>query len=309
MKKLSLIASLVAGFVAGFVALSSSAFAQQAFKSPTEATDALIAALRANDSKTLARILGHGGNEILFSGDSVQDADMRRDVLAAYDVKHSIVKDKEGLSFLTVGKDEFPIPLPLVEKDGAWKFDTVAGREEILYRRIGRNELAAMQAALAYVDAQNDYADMAAGGPGVYAQRIVSSPGKKDGLYWPTAEGEKPSPLGEAVAAATRQGYRVGTRAPFHGYYFKILTRQGPTAPGGMLNYVVNGKMIGGFALIAYPAQYGNSGVMTFMVNHQGQVFQKDLGPKTSQIAARISAFTPDRTWQRVEAVETAVTK
>jgi hypothetical protein len=305
MKKLSLIAS----FVAGFVAVSSSAFAQQAFKSPNEATDALIAALRANDTKAIARILGRGSNEILSSGDSVQDAEMRKDVLAAYDAKHSIAKDKEGRSFLTVGNDEYPIPLPLVEKDGAWRFDTVGGREEILYRRIGRNELAAIQASLAYVDAQNDYADMAAGGPGVYAQRIVSRPGKKDGLYWPSAEGEKQSPLGEGVAAATRQGYRVGTRAPFHGYYFKVLTRQGPTAPGGALNYIAGGKMIGGFALVAYPAQYGNSGVMTFMVNHQGQVFQKDLGPKTPQIAARMSSFSPDRTWQRVEAIETAVTK
>ena len=175
--------------------------------------------------------------------------------------------------------------------------------EEILFRRIGKNELDAIQACLAYVDAQNEYAekDRTSAGVNAYAQRIVSRPGKKDGLYWPTSQGEDPSPLGEFVAQATAQGYRVGGgRTPYHGYYFKILTRQGPAAPGGELDYVVRGNMIGGFALVAYPAEYRNSGVMTFLVSHAGTVFQKDLGPGTAKLAERMSSFNPDRTWQTV---------
>jgi hypothetical protein len=300
MRKLS--ASLFAAcVVAGLAILSAGASAQQAFKSPEEATDALIAALRSGDDKAVNRVLGRAGNEIISSGDDVQDANTRQLVLAAYDIKHSITKDAAGRAFLSVGANEYPLPIPVVEKDGAWRFDTVAGREEILYRRIGRNELAAIQASLAYVDAQNEYAEMApTGGTGVFAQKIVSSPGKKDGLYWPAAAGEKQSPLGELVAAATARGYRTGTRAPFHGYYYKILTRQGPTAPGGAVNYIAHGKMIGGFALVAYPAQYGNSGVKTFLVNHFGDVFEKDLGPGTAKIASRMTSFNPDRTWTKV---------
>ena len=287
------------------VAMVSSAGAQQAFKSPEEAGDALIAALRAGDVKAIIRVLGPDAAEITSSGDKVDDENTRKLVLAAYDAKHSITKNSTGQSFLTVGDNEFPLPIPLVEKDGSWRFDTVAGREEILYRRIGRNELATIEAALAYVDAQNDYAEMAPSGAGVYAQRIVSSPGKKDGLYWPTADGEPQSPLGEAVAAATLRGYRVGgPPAPFHGYYFKVLTRQGPTAAGGALNYIVKGKMMGGFALVAYPAQYGNSGVMTFLVNHNGDVFEKDLGARTPQIAGMMSSYNPDRTWRKVAVTE-----
>lgn len=292
--------------IACAAALPSSASAQQAFKSANEAADALIAALRADDAKALVKVLGPNGSDLISSGDEVQDANTRKTVLEAYDAKHSIIKDSTGRTFLAVGKDDYPIPLPLVEKDGNWRFDTVAGREEILYRRIGRNELAVIQVCLTYVDAQNEYAEMAPnGGVGVFAQRIISSSGKKDGLYWPAAQGEKESPLGEAVAAATRQGYRVGgARAPYHGYYYKILTRQGPNAPGGSINYVAGGRMIGGFALVAYPAEYGNSGVMTFLVNHQGEVFEKDLGPGTAKIAGAMTAFNPDRTWRKVEVVE-----
>ena len=299
------IRSVAIGLVCAF-ALATPASAQQAFKSPQEAASALVAAVRADDDKAVARVLGPDAEEILTSGDKVEDENTRKVFLAAYDAKNAIVKDKDGRTFLAVGNDDHPIPIPLIEKDGSWRFDTVAGREEILYRRIGRNETAAIQASLAYVDAQNEYAQLAPnGGIGVYAQRIVSRPGKKDGLYWPTAAGEPPSPLGELVAAATRQGYRVGgSPAPYHGYYYRVLTRQGPTAPGGAMSYIAKGRMIGGFALVAYPAQYGNSGVMTFLVNHQGQVYQKDLGPKTSQIAALMGAFNPDRTWVRVELAE-----
>jgi hypothetical protein len=191
-----------------------------------------------------------------------------------------------------------------VHKGEAWSFDTAAGREEVLYRRVGRNELATIQGCLAYVDAQNEYADKdrTGAGPGVYAQRVQSQPGKKDGLYWPSKAGEEESPLGELVAAATTVGYRfTGARAPFNGYYYKILTRQGPAAAGGTLDYVVNGKMIGGFALVAWPAQYGNSGVMTFMVNHNGTVYEKDLGERTAQRAEGMTAFNPDDTWKKVD--------
>ena len=213
----------------------------------------------------------------------------------------------ENKAIMVIADKDYPLPIPIVRKDGMWRFDTAAGREEILARRIGKNELDAIQACLAYVDAQNEYADKdrTGAGMGVYAQRVVSRPGKKDGLYWPTSLGEELSPLGYGVAEATAQGYRVGGgRAPFHGYYFKILTKQGAAAPGGELEYVVHGKMIGGFALVAYPAQYRNSGVMTFIVSHAGTVFQKDLGPDTAKLAERMTSYNPDRNWQKVSDTE-----
>jgi len=279
------------------------AAAQQSFKSAEEAADALVAAARAADQKAVLTILGRDGAEIVSSGDAVADAATRQMFLAAYDAKHQVVMDGNDKAIMVVGQQDFPFPIPLVRKKDAWHFDTAAGRLEILYRRIGRNELDAVQACLAYVDAQYDYAekDPTGAGIGVYAQRIVSQAGKKDGLYWPAAEGSEASPLGELVAQATSEGYRVGGgRAPFHGYYYKILTKQGPTAPGGTLDYVVRGKMIGGFALVAYPAEYGNSGVMTFLVNHTGAVFQKDLGPQTSRLAAQLTSYNPDQTWKKV---------
>jgi Protein of unknown function (DUF2950) len=202
---------------------------------------------------------------------------------------------------LIMGREDWPFPIPLVRKDGTWRFDTAAGREEILYRRIGRNELDAIETCLAYVDAQQEYAERGVAGNGVYAQRIVSRPGKKDGLYWPAQSGTDESPLGELAASAAAEGYRAGQqRAPYHGYYYKVLTRQGPNAPGGALDYVVRGNMIGGFALVAYPAEYRNSGVMTFLVSHQGNVYEKDLGPDTARIAAGMTAFNPDNSWRRV---------
>jgi hypothetical protein len=204
---------------------------------------------------------------------------------------------------LTIGEIDFPFAIPLVKDRDEWRFDVDAGRRELLYRRIGRNEYGAIQSVLAYVDAQNEYADSgAAGKTGVYAQRFASSPGKKDGLYWPTQGNEPPSPLGDLVAEATADGYKLGgARRPFYGYYFKILTKQGRNAPGGAVDYVVKGEMIGGFALVAYPAEYGNSGVMTFVVNHAGTVYQKDLGPNTTRLAERITVFDPDQTWKEVE--------
>jgi hypothetical protein len=291
---------LVAGVV---LATATAAGAQQAFKSPDEAMTALVTAAKNGDRKAVLAVLGRGGSDIVSSGDDVSDSETRDKFLAAYDDKHEIKMDGDSKATAIIGKDDFPFPIPLVRKDGTWQFDTAAGREEILARRIGRNELDTIQAMLAYLDAQNEYAEKDRGaGVGVYAQRIVSSRGKKDGLYWPSAQGEEQSPLGELVAQATAQGYRAGReRIPFHGYYYKILSQQGPDAPGGEMDYEVRGKMIGGFALIAYPAQYGNSGVMTFIVNHKGTIYEKDLGSNTAKLVPRITWFNPDKTWKKTE--------
>jgi len=285
------------------VGMVSAAGAQQSFKSADEAMAALAGAAKSGDQKAVLAILGKDAEDLVSSGDPVDDQATRQRFLTAYDEKHAIEMDGDAKAIMIVGKDDFPFPIPIMRKDDSWRFDTAAGREEILDRRIGRNELAAIQAVLAYVDAQNDYADKDRGaGTGVYAQRIVSQPGKKDGLYWPTAQGEEESPLGELAADASAKGYKVGGgRAPYHGYYYKILTKQGAKAPGGELDYVVRGKMIGGFALVAYPAEYRNSGVMTFLVNHNGTVYQKDLGPKTTQIAERMTAYEPDPSWEKVD--------
>lgn len=281
----------------------SAASAQQSFKTADEAANALARAARSGDANEVGRILGRDSADIISSGDAVDDEATRQRFLAAYDDKHQVEMHGDNRATMIVGHDDFPFPIPIVRKGDSWRFDTAAGRLEILYRRIGRNELDAIQVILAYVDAQNDYSEKDHGaGVGAYAQRIVSQPGKKDGLYWPAAAGEEASPLGELVAEATAQGYRVGGgRAPFHGYYYKILTKQGPNVPGGELDYVVRGKMIGGFGLVAYPAEYGNSGVMTFVVNHAGTVYQKDLGPQTPRLAERIASFNPDQTWKKVD--------
>jgi len=293
--------------VALLCASTSVATAQQAFKTPEEAATALVGAAKSGDMKAITTVLGPDGDDIVSSGDEVADAATRAKFVTAYDAKHTIAMEGDSKAVMVIGPDDFPLPIPIIRKEGQWRFDTAAGREEILFRRIGENELDAIQSALAYVDAQDEYAEKDRTGAGIntYAQRIISQPEKKDGLYWPTSQGEDPSPLGELIAEATKQGYRVGGgRTPFHGYYFKILTRQGPAAPGGEADYVVNGKMIGGFALVAYPAEYRNSGVMTFIVNHAGTVFQKDLGPNTVQLAERMTSFNPDKSWQAVTDTE-----
>ena len=289
------------------LALASVANAQQSFKTPEEAVDALVSAAKSQDRKDVLKVLGPDAADVVASGDEVADRSDRDRVIEAYDAKHQVVMEGADKAVLVLGNQDWPFPIPLVRKDGTWRFDTSAGREEVLFRRIGRNELSAIQAILAYVDAQNEYAEKGIGGNGVYAQRIVSRPGTKDGLYWPPQSGEEESPLGDFAASAAADGYRAGQqRIPYHGYYYKVLTTQGPSAPGGALDYVVRGKMIGGFALVAYPAQYGNSGVMTFLVNHQGTIYEKDLGPQTTGIAAGMTAFNPDGTWQRVSEADQA---
>jgi hypothetical protein len=300
--RLRILVSLTAAVLA--LAIVSVAHAQQSFKTPEEAAEALVGAARSGDRNAIVTVLGRDGADIASPGDNVEDAATRQRFLAAYDAKRSVAMDGDRKAIMVIGQDDFPFPIPLVRKDAAWQFDTAAGREEILYRRIGRNELEAVQASLAYVDAQNEYAekDRTGAGSGTYAQRFLSQPGQKNGLYWPAAQGEEASPLGELVVQATADGYRLGgTRAPFRGYYFKILTKQGPAAPGGALSYVVRSKMIGGFALVAYPATYRNSGVMTYIVNHDGTVYQKDLGSRTAELAERMTTYNPDNTWKKVE--------
>jgi hypothetical protein len=278
------------------------ASAQQTFPSPEDAAAALVAAAKSGSANDLLKVLGNQAADIIESGDTVADNETRQRFVSAYDTKHSISMQANKRAILMLGNDDFPFPIPLFHNKTGWEFDTSEGRMEILYRRIGRNELDAIQTSLAFVDAENEYADKDRGaGPGVYAQRIVSSPGKKDGLYWP-ADGDQ-SPLGELAAEASAEGYKVGSGEPqpYHGYYYRILTQQGSNAPGGEMDYVINGKMIGGFALVAYPADYGNSGVMTFLVNHNGIVYQKDLGERTESIAKRMKSFNPDQTWKKVE--------
>jgi hypothetical protein len=278
------------------------AHAQQAFSTPEDAAAALVAAVKTGSSRAMIKVLGRDAGEIIASGDDVADAETRASFLSAYETTHSIRSEENKKATLILGADDFPFPIPLVNDRNGWEFDAAAGRLEILYRRIGRNEADAIQTALAFVDAQNEYADKDRGeGAGVYAQRITSSPGKKDGLFW--RDDRDPSPLGELAARASAGGYKPGREgdAPYHGYYFRILKAQGPNAPGGALNYVVKNKMIGGFALIAYPAEYGNSGVMTFMVNHAGVVYEKDLGSRTPIVVSRTSLFDPDQTWKKIE--------
>lgn len=292
--------SCVAALASLFVMLPV-AEAQQSFGNPDEAASALAAAVRSGSSQDVLKVLGADGEDIVDSGDSVADADARAKFQSAYDAKHSVKVDGKRAS-LIVGADDFPFPIPLIHTKSGWEFDTAEGRKEIVYRRIGRNELDTIQTCLAFVDAEDEYADKDRGdGIGVYAQHIVSSPGKKDGLYWPSDAND--SPLGQLAADASAEGYKAGGEPqPYHGYYYRILTKQGPSAPGGALSYVVKGKMIGGFALVAYPAEHGNSGVMTFIVNQGGTVYQKDLGKDTDAVAKGITSFDPDRTWSKVDA-------
>src|SRR5882757_737404 len=283
--------------------LGSVAQAQQSFPSPEDAAAALAAAVKSGPSDIL-KVLGKAADDIVSSGDEVADADTRQRFTSMYDAKHAVKTEGNKKGTLMLGPDDFPFPIPLVNTKTGWEFDTDEGRIEVLRRRIGRNELDAIQTALAYVDAQNEYADKDRGdGTGVYAQRFLSTAGKKDGLFW--RDDSDPSPLGALVAEASAEGYKPGEGpAPYHGYYFRILKGQGSDAPGGALNYVIKGKMIGGFALIAWPAEYGNSGVMTFLVNHAGTVYQKDLGKQTDFVAKRLMLFDPDQTWKKVDAAK-----
>ncbi len=280
---------------------------QKEFKSPEDAFNALVQAASTNDTAVLLAIFGPEGKNIVSSGDAVADSIARQRFAKAAGeaVKFEKLDDNTVLPF--IGKDACSFPIPIVKSDQGWVFSTEEGKQEILNRRIGRNELNTIQFSIQYVDAQREYFGKERDGSGVlqYAQRFRSHEGKKDGLYWKAAPGEEESPLGPLVARATEEGYtprKPGEkRVPYHGYYFNILKSQGSNAPGGEMDYVTNGKMTAGFGLLAYPAQYGVSGIMTFVVDRQGVVYEKDLGLKTEEVAKAITKYDPDKTWQKVK--------
>jgi hypothetical protein len=276
--------------------------AQKSFATPEEAVRALIEAAKAKDTKPALDILGPEAKSFLETGDPVSDREARERFVKSYEEANTITKDGETKATLEVGKDKWPLPIPIVKEGAGWRFDTKAGREEVLNRRIGRNELDVIEVCLAYVDAQREYYQMNPQKDPLhqYAQKFLSTKGKRDGLYWESKADEPQSPLGPLVAQARGQGYQANTGKPtaYHGYYYKILTGQGAGASGGAYDYLVRGKMMGGFAMVAYPAQYGSSGVMTFIVNHDGVVYEKDLGSNTSQTAQSMSKFNPDKSWK-----------
>ncbi len=280
---------------------------QAVFKSPEEAMKALVDAVQAEDLQKELNILGPEGKDAISSGDEVADKINHVKFVKSYQEKVGFVKDKGSISVI-LGKDDWPMAIPIVQKKGGWAFDTQAGLQELLKRRIGRNELNAIKTSLDYVKAQREYAAIDRNLDGImeYAQKFCSITGKRDGLYWETSEGEAPSPLGLLFAAAAGEGYRSGqtcfiTPVPYHGYLYKMLTAQGEDASGGAYNYVINGHMVAGFALAAWPAEYRVSGVMTFIVNQNGIVYEKDLGPDTAALAKAITVYNPDQTWGRAE--------
>jgi hypothetical protein len=277
----------------------------QAFRSPEDGFAAFVAALRARNDAQGVRILGTVGYGLMRSGDPVADRNARDRFLAAYDAQSEILRPTPDRAVLQVGADGWPLPIPMVQRGGQWRFDAVAGGQEIANRRIGRNELDTIETLRAIADAQDDFAATAGrqGAFRAYARRFFSTPGQRDGLYWPTREGEAESPLGPLAAAASAGGYARGrgeAPTPFHGYTFRILEAQGPSAPGGAVDFVANGRMIGGWAAIATPARYGISGIKTFLVSHHGAVWERDLGPDTARLAAAITAFDPGPGWARV---------
>jgi hypothetical protein len=283
--------------------------AARTFASPEAAVDALVAATRADRPNELAQILGRDGHKLVFSGDPVADRAGRANFIANYDQGHSIDRTDDNHAVLVVGAEQWPMPIPLVRDGNFWRFDATAGEQEVLARRIGRNELSAIQVCGAYVDAQREYAWTAGSNGGLqeYAQHFVSSPGKHDGLFWETQSGQEQSPLGPLVASARAEGYRAkggdhgqGGHTPYHGYYYRILLRQGPHAPGGAYDYIADGHMIGGFALVAFPAKYGDSGIMTFIINQDGVVYQQNLGPRTEEVARSMMSFDPGPGWIKV---------
>jgi hypothetical protein len=294
--------------LAGLVLLGAGPYAaepgkQKAYATPEEAAQELAAAAKADDVPALLSVLGSSAASVVVSGDPVADRATFERFATAYEEAKRIDKQGDARATLSVGKDEWPLPFPLVKTDAGWQFDAKQGRDEVLTRRIGSNELQVIQVMEAYVDAQQEYYVRDPDNSKVlrYAQKIRSSKGKRDGLYFPTGESEAPSPLGDWFARAQAEGYKPDDGAkpiPYHGYLYRILKAQGPDAKGGAYDYVVRGNMMGGFALVAYPAIYGNSGVMTFIVNQSGIVYQKDLGPSTASIAGGMTRFNPDQSWK-----------
>ena len=290
--------------VSGLVAFAVTASAEESggqthFKSPTAAVQALVAAARTGDRPKMLAILGPEGEPLVESGDDVEDAAERRRFVAIASQRTRFETLSDGTVIAHLGRDATPLAIPLVKDGDAWRFDTVAGKDELLNRRIGRNELSTIAALRAYVEAQLQYARHDPGS--VFAQKIRSEAGKQDGLYWEDTSGAGESPLGPLFADAAGEGYALNDPSakpePFHGYFFRILTAQGANAPGGAQDYVKDGKMTGGFAMVAWPAEYGQSGVMTFLVNRQGIVFEKDLGAQTAELVKAMTTYDPDKTW------------
>jgi hypothetical protein len=291
--------------LAGSLAVGLAACGRQAehatFATPDQAVAALIEAGRKSDIARLRELFGPGSESILSSGDPVADGNARKNFVAMYDARHSLVPDGEDAVTLQVGAEDWPMPVPIVRKDGKWRLDGAAGADEVVYRRIGRNELGAISVCRGFVDAENDYAavDHDGEGAGVYAHKLVSDPGTQNGLYWEPRPGEAESPVGPFLAAAASEGYKAGAGA-YHGYRYRPLFRQTDNASGGAKDYFERGVLKNGFALVAWPAEYGVSGVMTFIVNQDGVVFQKDLGDGTEAAVAKIDAYDPDSSWTAI---------
>jgi hypothetical protein len=277
------------------------------FKTPQEAVDAFVTAVQKGDEAELRKLLGPDVDDLLNSGDPVQDKVNRQRFIDEYQAKHSLSEDGKGTMVLVIGTNDWPFPIPVVERHGKWRLDGAAGADELVYRRVGRNELGAIAVCRGFVDSQNEYASEGRDGDpaGIYALKLISDEGMHNGLYWPVAEGETPSPAGPFVASAAEEGYRRGAgRTPYHGYYYRLLYAQGANARGGAKDYFADGVMTQGFALVAWPADYGSSGVQTFIVNQDGVVYQKDLGEDTVNVVETIKSFDPDSSWTAVPAQE-----
>jgi len=274
---------------------------QKTFSSPEEASNALVTAAQNNDEKAMLEILGPDAKRIVSSGDETEDADNRANFAQRYQEMHRLVKEPNGTTTLYAGTQNWPMPIPLVNKGNLWYFDTEAGQKEILYRRIGRNEISTIHVCQELVAAEKEYMSQMK----AYAQKFFSDEGQQNGLYWQAADGQPQSPIGPLVASAVAEGYAPGKDSapptPYRGYYYHILSRQGASAPGGAKSYIVNGKMTKGFAVVAYPAEYRTSGVMTFIVGEDGVVRRKDLGKNTDVLAKAMKEYNPDSTWKRDE--------
>jgi hypothetical protein len=310
MKRTKLLLTLALGGLLLSGPAKTSAAEQQTFATPTEAVQALLKAAQDGNQEEMLAVFGDDGKDLVYSGDAVQDKKGMEGFVKAYKTKHALVEQDAKTEILQVGASNWPMPIPIVNDGGKWRFDTAAGKEELVYRRVGHNELGAIATCRGYISGQKEYAATGHDGlpAGLYARKLMSDPGKQNGLYWETAEGEDPSPAGPLLADAGGEGYEgkgLGSKAqPYHGYLYRVLTAQGAAARGGAKSYLVDDKLSGGVGLVAYPTQYRVSGVMTFIINQNGVVFQKDLGEKTDEIAGAMTEYNPDKTWTKVPATE-----
>jgi hypothetical protein len=299
--------SVSVGIIAALCVLLATAQASatdpKTFPTPEAAAQALIAAAKSGDQQAILEVLGSDAKDIISTGDEVQDKEAGAKFLASVQQKMHLEQTDDGAEVMNIGTDDWPFPIPIVKQGDVWAFDTAAGKQELLDRRVGANELETIDVCRSFVAAQRAYASQIQDNSGLikYARKLISSPGKHDGLYWPPEEGKPLSPMGPLVADAVQEGYGGKKGSPYHGYFYRLLAAQGKNAPGGAYSYIINGNMVAGFALVAYPAQYGSSGVMTFIVNQNGVVYQKDLGLKTTALAQAMTTFDPNSTWQKAE--------